>query len=53
MASVSHQRKETQFFKAVADIVGNEITNVNISYTTVTGVKLSNDGSHLNVYVSF
>lgn len=53
MPNINHQRKETAFFKSVAEIVTEEITNSNISYTTVTGVKLSNDSSHLNVYVTF
>ncbi len=53
MASVANKRKETAFLKSVSEIVSEEISNVNISSTTVTSVKLSNDGSHLNVYVTF
>ncbi len=53
MASVANKRKETAFLKSVSEIIGEEIVNANISSTTVTSVKLSNDGSHLNVYVTF
>lgn len=51
--SVNHSRKEAAFFRAAAQIVGSEITNSNVSYTTVTGVKLSPDGSHLTIFVAF
>lgn len=51
--TVAHKRKEASFLKSVAEIVSEEISNANISYTTVTDVKLSGDGSHLNVYVTF
>ena len=51
--TVAHKRKEAAFLKSVSQIVSEEITNVNISYTTVTDVKLTRDGSHLNVYVTF
>ena len=53
MPNINHQRKETSYFKSVSQIIGEEITNSNISYVTVTSVKLSNDSSHLNVYVRF
>ncbi|TCG10443.1 30S ribosome-binding factor RbfA [Mycoplasma todarodis] len=51
--SVTHQKKEKMFLRAVSQIISEEITNVNVSYTTVTDVKLSRDGSHLNVYLTF
>lgn len=53
MPNINHQRKETAYFKSVSKIIGEEITNSNISYVTVTSVKLSNDSSHLNIYVTF
>ena len=53
MQSINHKRKETSYFKSVSEIIGEEITNSNISYVTVTGVKLSNDSSHLNIFVRF
>lgn len=51
--SVQHDRKESMFFRAVSQIVSEEITNSNVSYPTVTGVKLTPDGSHLTVFLSF
>ena len=51
--SIQHKRKEANLFMAVSQIISSEITNANISYPTVTGVKLSTDGSHLFVYLSF
>lgn len=51
--SVIHKRKEKQFLIAVSHIIANELTNANISYPTVTSVKLSRDSSHLTVYVTF
>ncbi len=53
MSGVTHQKKEKMFLRAVSQIISEEITNVNVSYTTVTDVKLSRDGSHLNVYLTF
>ncbi|WKX02538.1 30S ribosome-binding factor RbfA [Candidatus Mycoplasma mahonii] len=51
--SIVHNKKEARYLRSVSEIIANEVTNVNISDTTVTGVKLSNDDSHLNVYVVF
>ena len=51
--NVAHARKETAFLKSVAEIIEYEVTNVNIEYTTVTSVRLTADGSHLYVYVTF
>ena len=53
MASIQTKRRESMYFRAVAQIISEKVTNANISYTTVTSVKLSNDGSVLTVYVSF
>lgn len=41
------------YFRAVSKIIGEHLTNANLSYTTVTDVVLSNDGSILTVYVVF
>ena len=51
--SVQHKRKESMFFKAISQIVTEELTNANISYPTITDVKLSRDGSVLTAYVTF
>lgn len=51
--SIIHKRRESMYFKAIAEIIHDKVTNANISYTTVTDVKLSNDGSQLVVYVTF
>lgn len=53
MASVVHKRKEAAYLKSVSQIINEELNNTNVSYTTITSVKLSNDSSHLNVYVVF
>ncbi len=53
MPSVNHLKKEKMFHRAVSLIISEEIKNVNISHTTVTDVKLSGDGSHLKIFVSF
>lgn len=53
MASIQHQRKEAMFFKAIANIISNEISNSAISDPTVTAVKLANDDGHLLVYLTF
>ncbi len=52
-SSIAHKRREAAYFRAVAQVLTEELTNVNISYPTVTGVKLSNDGSHLKVFLRF
>ena len=41
------------YFKSVADILSDKVTNANISHTTVTDAKLSSDGSVLTIYVTF
>ena len=53
MSSIQHKRKEAALFRAVSEIISEDITNANVSYTTVTGVELSNDGSHLKIFVTF
>lgn len=51
--SIQNKRKESLYFRAVSEIITNKVTNANISETTVTDAKLSNDGSILTVYVTF
>ena len=51
--SIQNKRRESMYFKAVAEIIADKVTNSNLEYTTVTEVKLSNDGSVLTVYVTF
>lgn len=53
MSKLMHDRKESMYFRIVSEIISNELTNSSLSMTTVTGVKLTNDGSHLTVYVVF
>lgn len=51
--SIQHKRKESLYFKAIAEIIHDKVTNANVSDVTVTDVSLSNDGSVLKVYVTF
>ena len=51
--SIQHKRKESLYFKAVAEIIHDKVTNSNVSDVTVTDVSLSNDGSVLKVFVTF
>lgn len=51
--SIQHKRRESMYFKAVAEIIHDKVTNANISEVTVTDATLSNDGSVLKVYVTF
>lgn len=53
MSSINHKRKESMLFKALAQIITEEITNANVAYPTVTGVELSADLSHLKVFLAF
>ncbi len=53
MPTVNHLKKEKMFLRAVSQIITEEIKNSNVSYPTVTDVKLSTDGSHLKVFLSF
>ncbi|MCC3160974.1 MAG: 30S ribosome-binding factor RbfA [Mollicutes bacterium PWAP] len=52
MANINHKRKEKKYFIHVSEIVSNELTNSNISFSTVTEVKLSNDSSWLDIFVN-
>ena len=51
--SIQLKRKESMYFRIVSNVISNELTNVNISYPTVTEVKLSKDSSVLTIYVTF
>ena len=51
--SIQNKRKEKIYFKVVAETLTNKVKNSNISFITVTDVKLSNDGSFLTIYVMF
>lgn len=51
--SVTHERRESLFFRAVSEIISHQLTNANIALPTVTSVKLSSDSKHLIVFVVF
>ncbi|QGZ97687.1 30S ribosome-binding factor RbfA [Mycoplasma sp. NEAQ87857] len=52
MNHINLQRKEAQIHQLVADIVTNDLTNVNVIDPVVMDVKLSADLSYLKVYVN-
>lgn len=52
MPKIAHLRKQGLYFRAVSQIMG-EITNANVSWPTVTSVELTNDSSHLYIYLTF
>lgn len=52
MTSINHLRKQGLYFKLISSIV-HEVTNSEMSFPTVTRVELTNDGSHLYVYMNF
>ncbi|WP_406613515.1 30S ribosome-binding factor RbfA [Mycoplasma corogypsi] len=52
MNDIALKRKETQIQRLVADILYNDLTNVNIVDPVVMDVQLSNDLSHLKVFVN-
>ncbi|UVD81812.1 30S ribosome-binding factor RbfA [Mycoplasma iguanae] len=53
MNPIIHAKKEHKLLLLVSQIIAQDVTNVNIYGPTVVDVKLSNDGSHLNIYMSF
>ncbi|MDK2819604.1 MAG: 30S ribosome-binding factor RbfA [Mycoplasmataceae bacterium] len=53
MNEINKRKKESSYLMLISQIIKNDVTNVNISNTTVVDVKLSNDGSHLKIYVAF
>ncbi|WP_036464341.1 30S ribosome-binding factor RbfA [Mycoplasmopsis sturni] len=52
MNNVNLSRKESQVQQLVANILVNNITNANVIDPIVIDAKLTNDLSHLKVYVS-
>lgn len=53
MNNIKIRKKEANYLIWISKIINEDVTNVNISQTTVVDVKLSNDGSILKVFVSF
>ncbi|MHA0272765.1 30S ribosome-binding factor RbfA [Mycoplasma sp. 48589B] len=53
MNEINLKRKEARLQQLLADIVTNDITNVNVNDPVVMDVSLSNDLSHVKVFVSF
>ncbi|UWD34369.1 30S ribosome-binding factor RbfA [Mesomycoplasma molare] len=53
MNKITLRKKESHYFLLVSKIIGEEITNSNVYGATVNDVKLSNDGSHLKIFLSF
>lgn len=53
MNQIKKRKKESQYLLWISKIINEDLTNVNISYPNVIDVRLSNDGSHLKIYMSF
>ena len=53
MNEIQRRKKESNYQVWLSKILSEEITNANISCPNVVDVRLSNDGSHLKVYVMF
>lgn len=53
MNKITIKKKEQLLLTLLARIINQEITNVNVINPTVVEVKLSNDGSHAKVYLTF
>lgn len=51
--SIGQKRRESDFFRAISEIISHQLSNANISPCTVTNVQLSKDSRYLNVYVTF
>ena len=52
MNNINRKKIEKKILNAISEIICNEVTN-NMSLPTITEVELSNDMSHLKVYLSF
>ncbi|WP_036451872.1 30S ribosome-binding factor RbfA [Mycoplasma buteonis] len=52
MNEINLKRKESQIHQLVADVITNDLSNVNIVDPVVMDVKLTNDLSHLKVFVN-
>ncbi|MGL5732524.1 MAG: 30S ribosome-binding factor RbfA [Metamycoplasmataceae bacterium] len=53
MNEINKRKKESNYMLLISQIIQQDVTNVNISNTTVVDAKLSNDGSNLKIYVAF
>lgn len=53
MNEIKKRKKESQYLLWISKILNEEVTNANIASLTVTDVKLSNDGSHLKIFIIF
>ncbi|WP_426460966.1 30S ribosome-binding factor RbfA [Mycoplasma hafezii] len=52
MNEINLKRKESQIHQLVADIITNDLSNVNVIDPVVIDVRLTNDLSHLKVFVN-
>lgn len=53
MNDINKRKKESNYMLLISQIIQQDVTNVNITHTTVVDAKLSSDGSHLKIYVAF
>ncbi len=53
MNEINKRKKESNYMLLISQIIQRDVTNVNVSNTTVVDAKLSRDGSHLKIYVAF
>ncbi len=53
MNEINKRKKESNYMLLISQIIQHDVTNVNISNTTVVDAKLSKDGSNLKIYVAF
>ncbi|WGI36378.1 30S ribosome-binding factor RbfA [Mesomycoplasma lagogenitalium] len=53
MNLINLRKKESHYLLLLSKIIAEEVTNANVIGPTVSDVKLSNDGSHLKVYLQF
>lgn len=53
MNEIKRRKKEANYLLWISKIINEDVKNVNIKNVTVVDTRLSNDGSHLKIYVSF
>ncbi|VEU59824.1 30S ribosome-binding factor RbfA [Mesomycoplasma neurolyticum] len=53
MSSISIRKKESHYHLILSQIFQEEFQHSDVIGLTITEVRLSNDGSHLKVYLSF
>lgn len=53
MNEIQRRKKESNYLIWISKIINEDVTNANIKDVTVIDTKLSNDGSHLQVFVLF